>query len=483
MDPNNSSKSDNSVANDLTHITEEMYKKNYELSQTNKTLTLLRKIDEITLNSITDVMQVAKSIVDAVIENSDFVTASIYLSNSKLNSLEQIAFSHLDEQIQAKLNDVLPIYVTSMPFSSTNNLLVKALGTKRAYITNTLLDVFATFENKKNIDTFASILQIKSTVVYPLVIRGQCFGILIISLAQDEASIDIYSQDLIKRLSSVIGISLDNTLLYKSIEDANDRLKQLDKMKDEFVSLASHELRTPMTAIKSYLWMYLENKKNGSPSEKDTTYLEHALDATNRLINLVNDMLNVSRIEAGRYVIRQKEINLAKLAQDTFTELTPFASGQQITLHVDASGAENIQVMADPDKMKEVFINLAGNSIKFTPPGGSITVSFKIENDMIITNLTDTGKGMTKEDLDKLFQKFSSVGDSYLTKITMEGTGLGLYITKSIIEMHGGKIWVNSEIDKGSTFSFSLKIVKDQKTIEASTFPITNSVVSLVASA
>ena len=150
----------------------------------------------------------------------------------------------------------------------------------------------------------------------------------------------------------------------------------MDKLKDDFVSLASHELRTPMTAIKSYLWMALAGK-GGEISGKLKFYLQRAYDATDRLIKLVNDMLNISRIESGRITISIQRVSLVKLVQDVVFEVMPRAQELGVKLSVTASlGVPD--VIADSDKIKEVLINLIGNSLKFTPANGTITVSFFI---------------------------------------------------------------------------------------------------------
>ncbi len=245
----------------------------------------------------------------------------------------------------------------------------------------------------------------------------------------------------------------------KDLQNANNRLQVLDKLKDEFVSLASHELRTPMTAIKSYLWLFIQGK-NASLNDREQKYIERAYQATDRLITLVNDMLNVSRIESGRMNILIKPFSALKLIQEVIEELKPAAEKQKISITFNPNPEELPDVLADQNKIREVLINLIGNSIKFTPEGGIITVSLTKNDSFLITHIKDTGKGINQEDLPKLFQKFQTVGNNYLTKMNAQGTGLGLYLSKSIIEMHGGSIWAESEGEgNGATFSFSLKTV------------------------
>jgi len=272
-----------------------------------------------------------------------------------------------------------------------------------------------------------------------------------------EESLSQFQKDLITRLVEVVGISIDNALLYQKIQEANQRLEQLDKLKDEFVSLASHELRTPMTAIKSYIWLVLQQGAT-TLTDKQKEYLQNTYVSTERLIKLVNDMLNVSRIEGGRLIINPKPLHIEQLAQETLTEVLPTAKERGLTVTIAQTTQPLPEVMADTDKIKEVLMNLVGNSLKFTPSGGMITISFSENNDMVEVHVADTGTGIKAEDMPKLFQKFGMIEGNYLKTTAGQGTGLGLYISKSIVELHGGRLTVYSEgQNKGTIFSFSLK--------------------------
>src|SRR6185369_4771598 len=257
----------------------------------------------------------------------------------------------------------------------------------------------------------------------------------------------------------------------KELKEANVRLQQLDKLKDEFVSVASHELRTPMTAIKSYLWMALAGK-GGNISEKQKFYLERAYGSVDRLIRLVNDMLNVSRIDSGRINIQLGSVNLDTLVQEVFDDVLPRA--QELGIMLKKDDGKNIpQVLADSDKVKEVLFNIIGNSLKFTQKGGTITVSFAQKDNMIEVKVSDTGTGINPADIGKLFTKFSMIASSYIADRPISGTGLGLYISKSIIELHGGKIWAESQgLGKGTQFIFSLKVATKEDLEKVAQTPV-----------
>lgn len=243
----------------------------------------------------------------------------------------------------------------------------------------------------------------------------------------------------------------------KDLKNVNERLKELDVLKNEFVSVASHELRTPMTAIKSYLRMALD-WKGGQLMEKQRFFIDRAYQSVDRLIKMVNDMLNISRIESGKLTIHIQSLDLKKLIQEVVEEVKPRAN--ELGLHVDFHYDKSIPtVAADTDKIKEVIFNLVGNAMKFTNKEGTISISLKRKDDMVIVKIIDTGVGLDPEDLSKLFRKFGLLPGSYTTNQTAQGTGLGLYICKSIIDLHEGTISATSEgKGKGTEFSFGLKV-------------------------
>jgi len=308
-----------------------------------------------------------------------------------------------------------------------------------------------------------------------LYVENELIGAMVLG---EKLSGEIYSHgdiELLKIIAPSIAVSVKNALYYEEIEKfnitlkeeikhetaklqhANERLKSLDHMKDEFLSIASHELRTPMTIIKSYLWMVLSGK-GGELNEKQKFYIDRAYSSAEHLISFVNDMLNVSRIESNRISLKLQAMHIDTFITDLGKDLEIRTKELGLKLIIEAPKTLP-RVLADPDKIREVFMNLIGNSFKFTPTGGSITVHCKKIEDMVQIEIIDTGIGVKAEDMPKLFKKFSMLGNGYATKNTTQGTGLGLYITKSIINLHGGKVEIYSEGEgKGTTFTFTLPI-------------------------
>ena len=318
-----------------------------------------------------------------------------------------------------------------------------------------------------------------ATIVLPLIVHSDLIGGLLLG---EKSSGEIYSSedvDLLKIVAPEVAVAVRNAMSYDEIkrfnitleqevknattrlQNANKRLKELDVLKDEFVSIASHELRTPMTAIKSYLWMALNKspQKLGNPLKK---YLNISYQSTERLIHLVNDMLTVSRIERNKIEIKKQPFDIIEILKLIFDELKITAEEKKIKLLLKYNPGEMYQLHGDKEKLREVFQNLVGNSLKFTPENGRIVIKVKKERATIAISVSDTGSGIREEDQSKLFKKFSKIEYAYANHSSQHGTGLGLYISKQIVSLHNGDITVQSEVDKGSTFTVRLPLIQDK---------------------
>ena len=231
------------------------------------------------------------------------------------------------------------------------------------------------------------------------------------------------------------------------------RLKELDKMKSAFVSNVSHELRTPLTAIKASADNMLD-RLIGDLNGKQVGYLTRIKSNSDRLARLINDLLDLSTIEAGKIDLRPANLPLVTLVKEAAESLRPVAAEKLINLTV-MSADPGIIAWADRDKVIQVLMNLIGNALKFTPTGGKVTIAVtKNSAAWMQISVTDTGPGIPAEEVNKVFGRFYQIGQAGTQKT--QGTGLGLAISKALVEMHGGKIWVESEAGKGSTFSFTL---------------------------
>lgn len=236
--------------------------------------------------------------------------------------------------------------------------------------------------------------------------------------------------------------------------------KELEDMKMGFVSIAAHELRTPLTSIKGYLSVFNKDYKDKlNDDEKDL--LAHAASNTDRVLALVENLLNVSRIERGALSFNPEAIDYVSLVGQIVSDFQERASEKNIQLKFDLPTGEIPQVKADKVRISEVLSNLIANAINYTNPGGNIEVFLTIKGQEVWTSVADNGPGIPKEAIDKLFTKFFRVttGNNSLTQASnSQGNGLGLYISKAIVNMHKGNIWVESEVGIGTRFTFSLPV-------------------------
>ncbi|MFZ2187894.1 MAG: HAMP domain-containing sensor histidine kinase [Candidatus Moraniibacteriota bacterium] len=236
---------------------------------------------------------------------------------------------------------------------------------------------------------------------------------------------------------------------------ANQRLKELDATKSEFISIASHQLRTPLTAIKGYISLLLEGSYGKVPAAIQDI-LNKVYTVNSRLVQLVEDLLNVSRIEAGRIQYGFASTQLEPLIAELVDMFRPTAKDKNLLLEMKLSKTPLPQLIIDPNKIKEVLSNLIDNALKYTKEG-SVTVSLEGTSSVARIIVSDTGIGIHPEDKKNLFQKFLRSKET--TKMVVSGAGLGLYVGKNFIEAHGGKIWAESDgPDKGSRFIIELPL-------------------------
>ena len=247
----------------------------------------------------------------------------------------------------------------------------------------------------------------------------------------------------------------------EELQAANEKLRELDKMKDSFLSTVSHELRTPLTSIKSFAEILLTYDEDKETQREFLTIINQESD---RLTKLINDFLDLSKIEAGRMQWDDKEQSIIPIVQNAINITQAIAKEKDLTVEFNAPESLPV-VLCDRDRFVQVVTNLLSNSIKFTPKGGKITIGAKAvvtdgpdENaGMVVVGVTDNGIGIAPENHKLVFEKFRQVGDTLTDK--PKGTGLGLPISKEIVEHYKGNIWVESELGKGATFAFSLPVV------------------------
>jgi signal transduction histidine kinase len=248
---------------------------------------------------------------------------------------------------------------------------------------------------------------------------------------------------------------VDNAELLRALEETNRKLETANRHKSEFVANVSHELRTPLTAIKGAADLLLRELV-GPLTERQAHHLARVRSNAQHLAGLIESLLDLAKVEAGRLELRVTRLPLESLVQEVVETLRPVAGPKRITLEVVPDDA-SITVRADPERVNEVLMNLIGNAIKFTPVQGTVTVTLaKSGGHWARVSVTDDGPGIPEEETERIFDKFHQVPDTGGQK--PPGTGLGLAIARALVELHGGRIWVESRLARGSTFSFTLPL-------------------------
>jgi two-component system, NtrC family, sensor kinase len=258
--------------------------------------------------------------------------------------------------------------------------------------------------------------------------------------------------DLLKTLATQSALAILNARLFREIADKSRQLEAASRHKSEFLANMSHELRTPLNAILGFSEVLAE-RMFGEVNEKQAEYLQDILSSGRHLLSLINDILDLSKVEAGRLELELSRFHLPTALENALTLVRERATRHGITLTqtVDAGVGD---IVADERKVKQILLNLLSNAVKFTPEGGRIGVTATAAEGLITIAVSDTGIGIAPEDQATIFEEFRQVGREDARK--QEGTGLGLTLTKKFVELHGGRIGVQSQVGQGSTFTFTL---------------------------
>jgi signal transduction histidine kinase len=315
------------------------------------------------------------------------------------------------------------------------------------------------------------VLKVRAFCISPILPKEGAHGFLFVGSAADDVPITEGDEELITILANTIGQALENARLFeatwrsqqeleKRVEQRTQELtevvrelKVVSKRKSDFVSAVSHELRTPLTSIKGYAAILL-GKGLGQVSEPIKERLEKINRHSDELVHMINDLLDISRLESGRVVMKRESHKLKELVEGVADLLAVQIKDKGLDLSINIPAG--LQVMVDKNQIERVFVNLIGNAIKFTPKKGKIIIATKQAKNLIQVDISDTGIGIPEKAQQTVFDEFYRADNPINEKV--KGTGLGLSLVKNIIEAHGGSIWLKSQPGSGSTFSFLLPV-------------------------
>ncbi len=293
----------------------------------------------------------------------------------------------------------------------------------------------------------------RAVLAVPLLRESGIIGGLVINRkTPGEFAPDII--ELLRTFATQSALAIQNARLFQEIEEKSRQLEIADRHKSEFLASMSHELRTPLNAVIGFSEVLLE-RMFGEINAKQDEYLQDILSSGRHLLSLINDILDLAKIEAGRMELDVADFHLPQAIDNAVTLVRERAARRAITLEVGIDPQLG-EVKGDERKVKQVLLNLLSNAIKFTPEGGRVDVHAGLVDGVAEISVSDTGVGIAPEDHEAVFEEFRQVGTDYAKK--HEGTGLGLTLSRRFVELHGGKIWVKSQLGQGATFTFTLPV-------------------------
>ena len=439
-------------------VTESLYKHNLELSIKNKTLSLLRQLYQISILTL-EPQALAEKIATLVRETLEFELVGIYGLGEEGKVLTPIAFAASERLAASTASSSYPFEAHPVPF--TGHPFLEPLTSGQPVSTERLADFWGNVIPSDALETIGKDAHLVSVLAHPLTIDGKLTGILLFGINRTYEKFNTFERESLGSVTDVAAVALDRARLYEAVQvantklkDANERLKELDHLKDEFLSIASHQLRAPMTAVRGYT----ANISDGSYGPVPDYLVDPlgTIQETSRLmINSIEDYLNISRIEQGRMKYEKSNFDFADLAKKVVNELIPVAEKRSLVLSIAAP--EDLMINADIGKMKQVITNLVDNAIKYTEKGG-VTVSLEKKEGRAVLTIADTGIGIAPEELGGLFEKFTRARGA--NKVNTTGTGLGLYVAKQLAVGNGGTIHAESDgVTKGSRFIVELPAI------------------------
>jgi signal transduction histidine kinase len=403
-----------------------MYKRNFELAETNKTLSLLQKINDLFLLSDGSVEMLAQNICRTIIET----TAHIYIGIYKF---------HGEDRLE---------HFGSILASSAAEKVLSSVRLPDEWHAHEVHTALLQLDDP----------EIGQLYVHRLRTRTKTHMALVVGYPSGQSPVPSERDDvLFARLADTVGVVVESKILSDEnahvllqLKRSNDKLKALDEAKDEFISMASHQLRTPLTSIKGYLSMVLEGDVGEVPDQQKEM-LNTAFTSAQRMVYLISDLLNVSRLQTGKFVIEPTESYLPDVVEEELTQLKEAIAAKNICLTYKKP-KHFPKVIVDETKLRQVIMNFTDNALYYTPMGGKVQVALKETQRSIEFTVEDNGIGVPKGEQHKLFAKFYRAGNA--RKARPDGTGLGLFMAKKVIVASGGAIIFKTKEGKGSTFGF-----------------------------
>lgn len=435
---------------DSTVIAQSLYERNAELGVKNKTLSLLGQLYATSILALTP-KELAKQLSDAL---RDGLTCELVIlfGNDAETKLTALAASVSERSASLMGQATVDLAAATLPLVSTP-FLQEVVGKRTMRATANLDEVWPGALPPATVQALKDGSHVKSALAYPLVGGDRALGVVVFVLNREPDQFSTFEKTLFDSSVNVVSVALEKSLLYEAVQEANHQLQDLSRFKSQLLSLASHQIKAPLAAIKGYISLVQEGGYGEVPEnlKKPIASMQRS---ANGLVELITSLLDLRRIEEGKMEYAFDKVDLAEMVRDVVDELGMLA--REKSLQLTLAGADNpVYVRADKTKLRQVVQNLVDNSIKYTP-NGSVNVVLSTEGRYVTCTVSDTGLGMAPALLPRLFDEFTR---DQRVEHTIRGTGLGLYIAKRIIEAHGGSVQADSPGEgKGSRFWFTLPI-------------------------
>lgn len=440
----------------LKKVNEEIYKRNLELAVVNKTLSLLGKLYQISLQNL-EPAAISEKISEIVRADLNMETVGVFLFHEQSDSLTAFTFS-----TSKRLSDTL----NGLGVEFRNHKIEKVSQTpeykelvygKKPSLMQTLQSVWGSVFSPDQLKALNDASHIQAILAHPLIASDKTIGILFFGLNRAYEDLSSFEKESIHDLVNVAAVALDKALVYEQLKAANQSLKALDQARADFITLTSHQLRTPPATIKWYL-AAIKDGDYGKLLPETLEAIAKTEVTNNAQISLIDDLLNASRIERGKMEFLFEPVHLDELTKFTVEQLQPQASIKGLVLTYTPPTTPTPEVLADKEKIRQVINNFIDNAIKYSPKG-SIIARMKVDSKFVSVEVQDSGKGIDKDVIASLFHKYSRGKDS-VTHAT--GIGIGLYVAKIVVENHRGEIGALSDgVGKGSIFYFRIPIKND----------------------
>jgi signal transduction histidine kinase len=446
--------------------TKSLQKANLTLEDRNKFLTTMQVVTNMVSRTL-DLKKIYQMIADSIASELGYVGGVLSFIDDEKQILQVGAITNNKLTQQAfQLLSKKPHHYESQ-LKEDFNFSAKTAVTGKIIFSDKMSDFLSPPVDKDTIAKIQKLLKVKTAVGVPVFSEARIIGVIQFFLPVSRDKITSMDIEMMNALTNQVGIVSRNLKLYENLQgtnlelqEANLRLRELDQAKSEFLSIASHQLRTPISAIKGYLSMMLDGDFGVLP-HNFRKIMKDLFESSSRLARLINIFLNVSRIESGRLKLEKHPIQIGDMIDSVIQELSAQASQKKLKLSYKKSRKKIPMIFADSDKLREVVLNLIDNSIKYTLKG-SVTASVESDKEKLTFLVTDTGIGIDPGEVKGLFRKF--VRGSGVAQIHTGGSGLGIFIAQKIIKEHGGKIWAESEgKEKGSIFKFTLPLYDEKR--------------------